>query len=168
MCHRRVFRAAFVSVLMFLCWGVSAARAEDGPALAVSAGIFNVTKSVKDSEGGLELRLRPRGWNLVPTWGVSGTEEGSVWLYGGVRRDLALAKGWFVTPGFAISVYEKGDGKDLGGVVEFRSSLELAYESGRGNRVGVTFYHLSNSGFYDRNPGSNSLILSVSFPLAGG
>ena len=35
--------------------------------------------------------------------------------------------GWRLTPGFAVSIYEEGsEGKDLGGPVEFRSSLELS------------------------------------------
>ena len=68
-----------------------------------------------------------------------------------------------VTPQFAVSLYEQGDGRDLGGVVEFRSGLEVAYAFAKGPRVGVLFYHLSNGDFYDFNPGSNSFVVTLSF-----
>ncbi len=48
---------------------------------------------------------------------------------------------------------------------EFRSALELGYEWANRKRLALAIYHLSNAGLYDRNPGSNSLILTYSFPL---
>ena len=68
-----------------------------------------------------------------------------------------------MTPQFAVTLYEDGDGKDLGGPLEFRSGLEVAYDFARGPTVGLLFYHLSNGDFYDFNPGSNSLVLTVAF-----
>ena len=71
-------------------------------------------------------------------------------------------------PGFAVSLYEEGStGKDLGGPVEFRSSLEFARRFAGGSSLGLAVYHLSNAGIYDDNPGSNSVILSWAFPVSG-
>ncbi|MEH6579793.1 MAG: acyloxyacyl hydrolase, partial [Amphritea sp.] len=61
------------------------------------------------------------------------------------------------------SLYEKGSSTDLGSDIEFRTGLELAYKLNPNSHLGVGVYHLSNAGLDDRNPGSDSLILSYSF-----
>ena len=117
---------------------------------------------------GLEYRLRSRAWDLVPVLGAAATEDGAFWAYAGLRRPFRFGRGWRLTPGFAVSLYEEGStGKDLGGPLEFRSSIELSHRFGRGSSLGLVFYHLSNSSIYDDNPGSNSLILTWAFPVSG-
>ena len=53
---------------------------------------------------------------------------------------------------------------DLGGPVEFRSGLELGYESDRGWRIGLGFDHRSNAGIESRNPGLETVHLRLSVP----
>jgi hypothetical protein len=65
-------------------------------------------------------------------------------------------------PFTGAGLYEEGDGKDLGGPVEFRSGLEVAVRAGARWWVGLSYYHLSNAVLYDRNPGEESLVLVVS------
>ncbi len=143
------------------------ATAEEGAELAVSAGAYDIAKT-KSIEAGVEYRMRSRAWKLVPVVGAAATEDGAFWAYGGLRRPFRLGPGWRLTPGFAISLYEEGStGKDLGGPVEFRSSIELARRFAGGSSLGLVFYHLSNASFYDDNPGSNSVILSWAFPVSG-
>ena len=150
-------------LLLFLA--VSPVGAVEPRALAFSGGVFNFSKSEKQVEVGVEFRNPTPLWGMAVAVGLYGTEERSFWVFGGLRRDFSLGKGWLVTPAFAVSLYEEGDGKDLGGPVEFRSALELGYEWANRTRLAFAFYHLSNAGLYDRNPGSNSLILTYSFPL---
>lgn len=134
---------------------------------SINLGVFDIIDSDKAFEGGVEYHFRPfRFWklDLVPMVGASATEEGSYWGYGGMRYDVPLGSKWVMTPHFSISLYEQGDdGKDLGGVVEFRSGLELAYRFEDGGRFGMSFYHLSNARIYDLNPGSESLVLFYKF-----
>lgn len=147
------------------------ARAEDGGTWAFSVGQFDVARDANPVEGGIQYRFRPLAlWSvpLTPMIGISATEDGNVWVYGGLRYDFELSKRWVVTPNFAVSLYDEGDGKDLGHAVEFRSGLELSYRLGkdRGNgpegpRLGVLFYHLSNASLSEVNPGSNSLLLTL-------
>ena len=125
----------------------------------MNLGSFNYNKTPTALEGGLEIAGAPRAFSLVPAFGVAGTEDGSVWLWGGLRRAFRLGGGWVLAPGFGIALYEEGDGKDLGGLVEFRSSIELSVAVGSRYEAGVLLYHLSNAGFYDLNPGSNSVVL---------
>lgn len=163
----RPSRAAPLWLGAFLLLLAAAPARADGPWLAASAGRFNISKTGKRVEIGLELRYPTDWYGLEIAVGAAGTEDGNVWVYGGLRRDFELESRWRLTPGFAIALYEEGDGKDLGGVVEFRSSIELAYLLNRRSRVGLTFYHLSNAGIYDKNPGSNSLVASYAFSLSG-
>jgi hypothetical protein len=145
--------------------GALPARGE-GPELALYAGSYDVAKT-RSVEGGLEYRFRSRRWQLVPTVGAAATGDGAFWAYGGLRRPFRLSPAWRLTPGFAVSLYEAGStGKDLGGLVEFRSSIELSRRFARGS-LGLTVHHLSHARIYQDNPGSNSVILSWAFPLSG-
>ncbi len=160
----RMPKAALAGALLLL--GAAAASGGE-PTLAVSAGRFNISKTGKRLEAGVELRF-PTDWHgLEIAAGVAGTEDGNLWVYGGLRRDFELERRWRLTPGFAIALYDEGDGKDLGGAVEFRSSIELGHLLTERSRVGLTLYHLSNAGIYDHNPGSNSLIATYAFALGG-
>ncbi len=157
-----------LTVLVLLTTTASPTWALD-PGWALSLGIFDTARD-GDPEAGIEYRFEPfrvqRGWlakfPLKPALGLSATTEGNFWFYGGLRHDFALNKRFRLTPQFAIALYEDGDGKDLGGALEFRTGLELAYRLANGTRLGVAFYHLSNASIYDHNPGSNSLVLTWS------
>ncbi len=133
---------------------------------ALYGGVYDTdSTSGHPTELGLEHRfgaLKIPKVALSPAVGIAGTDDGNVWGYGGLRLDLTLGR-WVITPQFAVSLYDAGDGKDLGGEVEFRSGLEVAYDFAKGPKVGLLFYHLSNADVYDFNPGSNSLVLTLAF-----
>lgn len=144
--------------------GSTTGSAADG--WAFSLGAFDFIDSDKAAEAGIEYRWRPRRlwrFDLKPVVGFAGTDEGSYWGYGGFRWDVPFGSERFVpTIGFAVALYEQGDGKDLGGLVEFRSSFDLAYRFDGGSSLALSIYHLSNARIYDLNPGSESLILTWS------
>lgn len=126
---------------------------------AIHSGAFDLAES-STAEMGVEYRLAPfslKKVEIVPAFGLSGTSDGGVWLYGGLRYDWELSDHWIVTPSVGVSLFEEGDGKNLGGPIEFRSGLEISYRFHRRSRLGVLFYHLSNARIYDDNPGSNTL-----------
>ena len=146
------------------------AEALDGKGWAFYGGIYDTRADDGPIEAGLEYRWAelgrlklPERLALAPAAGVAGSEDGNAWIYGGLRLDVAAGSRWVVTPQFSVALYEDGDGRDLGGVIEFRSGLEVAYRFEKGQRLGVLFYHLSNAGLYDSNPGSNSLVLTWGF-----
>lgn len=152
-------------LLLLLALAPASPLAAQSSGLAVSAGLFDIGQSEKAAEAGLEYRLekiRLLRLALTPTFGVTANEDGAFWGYAGFRWDLALGEKWIVTPNFAISLYEKGDSKDLGHTIEFRSGLEIARRFGDG-RLGLALYHLSNASISDHNPGEESLILTWSF-----
>ena len=142
-----------------------ALQAEESSALALSIGAFDVGEDETAAEIGVEYRFAPleNFYNIIPAVGISGTSDGSAWVYGGVRYDIDLGEKWVLTPNFAASLYHEGGGKDLDHTVEFRSGIELAYKLNDNSHLGLAIYHMSNASLGDKNPGEESVILSYSF-----
>jgi len=141
------------------------AAALDREGWAFSAGGYDIIDEEGAFEAGVEYRFpsfRIKKIPFVPSLGVSGNSDGSAWAVAAIRYDWEIGGHWILTPHLGVSVYEEGDGKDLGGAVEFRSGLELAYRLRSGSRVGLCFYHLSNSRLYRLNPGSESVVVTWS------
>jgi len=153
------------AIAVALCVSTMPLDADEQRSLALSAGIFRLGKDDDQGEGGLGFRFPTKIWKLVADTGFTYTEEGSYFVWGGLRRDIPLGDRWQITPGFGVALYEEGDGKDLGGPVQFRSLVELSHQWPKGNRLALAFYHLSNGGLEDPNPGSNSLVLVYSIPF---
>ena len=160
-------RVLFLAMISALVVSSGVVEAKDW---ALYGGIYDTRDDDGPIEAGLEFRWAPfekwklpERFDLVPTVGITGTEDGNAWVYGGLRLDIKTGSHWVITPQVAVALYEDGDGKDLGGVIEFRSGFEVAYRFSKGQRLGLLFYHLSNAGIYDSNPGSNSLVLTWSF-----
>jgi hypothetical protein len=162
-------RAAIAAVALGLCLGLSmaprAARAEDPNFIAVGAGVYDVLHNYTAGQARLEFRFADRWLFLKPMLGVLVTTKGSVMGYGGFRIDLYLGNHFVVTPNAAVGAFYKGDGKDLGSVVEFKTGAEFAYRFEDHSRLGLQFDHISNAGIGKRNPGTESLVLFWSFPF---
>lgn len=134
-----------------------------------SSGSFNVLNHDPLPEAGWEVSFAPRRFHWLPRWlpelapavGGMATSDGSLYGYAGFRWDLPLGEDWRLTPQWATGLYyTPPGGRSLGGPFEFRSGIELSRRVGERGRIGLLFYHLSNSGFYERNPGSESLVLT--------
>jgi hypothetical protein len=143
--------------------------------LSIFAGEHNVLDGGDGSAAGVEIFYAPRKFHflpklvppLAPVAGLLVASRGSLYVYGGVRTEIPLGKRWVATPSFAAGIFHRGSGQELGGPVEFRSSLELAYELSDSSRIGLSLSHLSNGGLYDRNPGTESLVLVWSAGFKG-
>jgi hypothetical protein len=124
-------------------------------------------------EIGAEIQFAPRRFRflpgflpeIIPAAGVIAIAEGDLYVYGGVRFEIPLGGPWALYPNTAAGLYHRSDGFDLGGPLEFRSGVELAYRLPNGARLGLCLYHLSNAGIFHRNPGSESLALTYSAGL---
>jgi hypothetical protein len=97
--------------------------------------------------------------------GANVSTDGTLYGYAGVSLDLFFGNRLVVRPSFAPGLYYEGDGRDLGGAIEFRSALELAYRFDDRSRLGLELSHRSNANIYDRNPGEESFMLFYHFPL---
>ena len=153
--------ACILTALLAIPSLVAAEEREQGRVeTAVYAGIFDTDASSPSLEAGFEVRRSTALENLTILGGITGNNDGDAWIYGGARYDVGLLEPWTLTPGFAVTVYEKGDGKELGQTLEFRSSIELARRVSDRLRVGLVFYHLSNANLAETNPGANSVVIN--------
>lgn len=155
----------FFTLLVPLCLLASPALAT-GEHVAVYGGVQDVLDDESYTQFGAEYRFRDVFKGLRPTVGANLTDEGDVYGYGGVNWDIRLGDTPFIlTPNFMVGAYHHGDGKDLGGALEFRSGIEASYEFTNGSRLGATFNHISNASIYDKNPGAEALLLVYQHPV---
>ena len=79
----------------------------------------------------------------------------SVYLYTGVQAlyDLGPLK---IIPSFAPGYYEAGNGKNLGGALEFKSEIKIGVDLFKNTNLGYSYSHISNNDWGDVNPGSDN------------
>ena len=156
--------------LVILTWAAHAgtALADDPAFIALSAGRYDV----HDNRGATELRAEYRAskklWVFRPIAGLMVNSDHAVYAYGGFGLDLYFGRRFVVLPSLAVGYYCKGDRKDLGHKLEFRSGAEFAYRFDNRSRIGIAFHHISNASISDNNPGAESLVLTYSIPLSPG
>jgi lipid A 3-O-deacylase len=141
--------------------------------VVASSGVFDPLVGGGSYEVGSEIQFAPRRFRFLPAFlpdvipkaGVIAGSPGSLYIYAGAHVDLPLGERWTFSPGWATGLYYRAEDFDLGGPLEFRTSLDLSYRLPDGARLGVCLYHLSNAGLFTRNPGSESLVLTYSVGL---
>ena len=97
--------------------------------------------------------------NISPITGGFITENSSAYVYTGIEWNIDMGSLEF-TPSFAPGLYHKGDGKDLGHVLEFKTEVQLSYSSSEDTSFGVSYNHVSNASLGDKNPGANSYMFN--------
>jgi hypothetical protein len=144
--------------------------------VVASSGVFDPLVGGGSYEMGSEVQFAPRRFRFLPAFlpdvipkaGVIAGSPGSLYVYGGAHVDFPFGGRWTFSPGWAVGLYHRSEDFDLGGPLEFRTSLDLSYRLANGARLGVCLYHLSNAGFFTRNPGSESLVLTYSAGVVRG
>ena len=97
--------------------------------------------------------------NISPITGGFITENSAAYIYTGFEWNIDMGALTF-TPSFAPGLYHKGDGKDLGHVLEFKSEIQFSYDFSGNSKVGLSYNHVSNASLGDKNPGANSYIFN--------
>jgi len=143
----------------------SPAKAESRVLVTGGLGAFDFLHNYTAAEGRLELRFAESFLYLKPSIGTFFTTKGSVYTYFALRFELPLGKHFMIVPIAAVGDYEKGNGKDLGSHVEFKTGAEFDYVFTNGLRIGPAFDHVSNAGIGKKNPGEENLLLMVTVPL---
>ena len=98
--------------------------------------------------------------NVSPITGGFITENSAAYIYTGIEWNVDMGGGLTFTPSFAPGLYHKGDGKDLGHVLEFKSEVQLSYASSDKTNFGLSYNHVSNASLGDKNPGANSYMFN--------
>ena len=97
--------------------------------------------------------------NISPITGGFITENSAAYVYTGIEWNIEIGSFDF-TPSFAPGLYHKGDGKDLGRVLEFKTEVQLSYGLSENTSFGVSYNHVSNASIGDKNPGANSYLFN--------
>ena len=97
--------------------------------------------------------------NISPITGGFITENSAAYIYTGIEWNIDMGALTF-TPSFAPGLYHKGDGKDLGHVLEFKSEIQFSYDFSGNSKVGLSYNHVSNASLGDKNPGANSYMFN--------
>jgi len=132
--------------------------------ITIGGGAFDLLDNTTSAEMDLQVRPNTRLWIFRPQIGLFANSDGGYYAWAGLMTDVYFGRRLVLSPSFGIGGYHKGDSKDLGGPLEFRSALELAWRFGDSSRLGVQFGHISNASIYDENPGTEFLLLNYSMP----
>ena len=138
------------------------------PAVAQSAYTSFALGATDAGSASLALRWHSvphdRGWSWAA--GIWATTDRSAWIGGGVSYTLRPGNGnVFVRGSFMPGLYARGNGRDLGGALEFATGVEVGTELRNGAQVSLLLEHRSNAGIYSNNPGVNALSVVYSMPL---
>ncbi len=96
---------------------------------------------------------------LSPITGFIITENNAQYFYTGVQAQYKIGK-LNVVPSFTPGLYGKGDGKDLGHVVEFKSEVQLSFDLFSDSELGFSYNHISNASLGKKNPGANNYMFN--------
>ena len=97
--------------------------------------------------------------NLSPITGILITADSAGYVYTGVQAQYKIGALNF-TPSFTPGLYNQGDGKDLGHMLEFKSEVQLSLDLPKDSQFGFSYNHLSNASLGDKNPGANSYMFN--------
>ena len=96
---------------------------------------------------------------LSPVTGVLLTADNASYVYTGVQAQYKLGK-INLTPSFTPGLYNEGNGKDLGHIVEFKSEVALSLDLSTNSEFGLSYNHISNASLGEKNPGANSYMFN--------
>jgi hypothetical protein len=131
--------------------------------LLVGAGAWDLRDETAPAAT-IEYRFGRKVFVAGFSLGLVANTDGGLFGYAGLYSDWSYGK-FYLTPQIAMGGYHEGDSSDLGGIFQFRLSLDLAYRFDNGHRLGVRGGHISNAGVNERNPGEEEVLLTYSFPL---
>lgn len=103
-------------------------------------------------------RLRPQITFCLP-------EFCSFFLGAGIGWEWNLTERITLTPSFSPGLYFRGNGRNLGFPIEFRSAIELSYKLNNKSSIGIQAFHISNAHLGNKNPGINAYVLFFGFHL---
>ena len=96
---------------------------------------------------------------LSPVTGALITQDSASYFYTGVQAMYKVGN-INITPSFTPGIYNQGDGKDLGHMVEFKSEVQLLLDLPKESQFGFSYNHISNASLGDKNPGANSYMFN--------
>ena len=96
-----------------------------------------------------------------PVSGAFITKKNSAYFYTGIEGQYGVGP-LKILPSFAPGYYNKGKGKDLGDVLEFKSEIKFGLDILDNTNIGYSYSHISNNDWGERNPGTDNQQISFS------
>ena len=96
---------------------------------------------------------------ISPITGFMYTADNAAYLYTGIEANYDVGP-FNLTPSFTPGLYHKGDGKDLGHIIEFKSEVEISLDLSEETNFGFSYNHVSNASLGKKNPGANSYMFN--------
>ena len=76
--------------------------------------------------------------NLSPITGAMFTADNAAYIYTGVQAHYSIGA-LNIIPSFTPGLYEQGDGKDLGHMLEFKSEVQLSLDLPKNTQIGFSY-----------------------------
>ena len=137
--------------------------------ISVYTGTFDILDKEGDDQTTL-LGIEHKNPNLFrdtllgkfkPVTGAFMTGDSSIYIYTGIEGQYKIGP-LKILPSFAPGYYEKGDGKDLGSVLEFKSELKLGLDLFENSKLSYSYSHISNNDWGEKNPGTDNEYITFS------
>ena len=98
---------------------------------------------------------------LAPVTGAFVTGKDSLYFYTGVEGQYSIGL-MNISPSFTPGYYDKGNGKDLGSALEFKSEVKVGFNIFKDSNLGYSYSHISNNDWGSTNPGTDNQQLTFS------
>ena len=160
------FFFTFLYILLLSSVYAEELKLEDNTELNVYSGMFDFSDDGKRATlVGVQhqdemLNRNTFLGNLSPITGAMITADSAAYFYTGVQAQYKFGS-INLTPSFAPGIYNKGDGKDLGHPLEFKSEIQLSLDLPKSAEICFSYNHLSNASLGDKNPGANSYMFNI-------
>ena len=151
-------------VTPFLELGPVVLHGSEADLAMLGLGMFDPFDNRTSAAATFEYRFGRKLLFIGPALGAMVNAEGGLFGYFGLYFDLSAGPVYF-TGQLAAGGYHEGDSRDMGGVFQFRQSIDLAYRFDNGHRLGVRVAHISNADIHDRNPGAEEYYLTYGVAL---
>ena len=157
-------------LILILFYSVNSVKADDGNNdISFYTGTFDLIDKEGDDQTtlfGIEHKNPNLFRNTIlgkfkPVSGAFMTGKSSVYLYTGIEAQYGIGP-LKILPSFAPGYYEKGDGKDLGSIFEFKSEVKVGLEVFENSQLSYSYSHISNYDLGDTNPGTDNQQITFS------
>ena len=157
-------------LILIVFWGINVAKANEGNNdISLYTGTFDLIDKEGDDKTSL-FGVEHKNPNLFrdtflgkfkPVTGAFMTGNSSIYMYTGIEAQYGLGP-LKILPSFAPGYYEKGDGKDLGSVLEFKSEVKVGLDLFENSQLSYSYSHISNNDWGERNPGTDNQSITFS------
>ncbi len=158
----------FYNTIIFMSLLLFSVNAENKD-LTVYTGQFDITDQVGDDETTLfgiehknpELFRNTFLGKFSPVTGAFITGKNSTYFYTGVEAQYGIGP-LKILPSFTPGYYDKGNGKDLGDELEFKSEIKVGLDIFENTKIGYSYSHISNNDWGEVNPGTDNQSITFS------